>query len=167
MNHNGPVHIRRNVEDFDDPYTETSQLPDNTVCRECGDVYAAGRWYARGHAMARKNDRTPQHEVVCPGCRKQRDKLPGGILRISGAFFGSHQDEIMNLIRNETDKAHSANPLERVMSIEEIDGEIEVATTNEKLAQRIGKALHKASSGNIEYKWSDDTKLARVNWYRD
>ncbi|MGC8863915.1 MAG: BCAM0308 family protein, partial [Armatimonadota bacterium] len=78
-----------------------------------------------------------------------------------------HKDEILNLIRNEAEKAMGINPLERVMSLEANDGEIEITTTNEKLAQRIGKALHKAYDGTIEYKWSADTKLARVIWHRD
>ena len=52
------------------------------------------------------------------------------------------------------------------MTMESLDGEIEITTTNEKLAQKIGKALHRAYSGHVEYKWSGDTKLARVTWHR-
>lgn len=73
----------------------------------------------------------------------------------------------MNLIRNEAIKAMGLNPLERIISLDFDDGGIEITTTNEKLAQRIGKALHKAYSGSIEYRWSEDTKLARVNWHRE
>lgn len=106
--------------------------------------------------------------VVCPACRKMRDRLPGGVLRLKGTFVWHHRDEVLSLIRNESEKALNINPLERIMSMETVDGgEIEITTTNEKLAQRIGKALHRAYSGDIEYKWSEDNKLARINWHRD
>ena len=52
------------------------------------------------------------------------------------------------------------------MEIKEKAGGIEVTTTTEKLAKRIGQMLHKAFHGDVEYKWSDDVKLARVVWVR-
>ena len=94
-------------------------------------------------------------------------EAPGGVLKLTGDFVWEHKEEILNLIRNESGKALTTNPLERIMSIESSDGGIEITTTNEKLAQRIGKALHKAYSGTVEYRWSGDTKLARVLWHRE
>ena len=161
-----PIHIRRNVHAFADPYIEEENLPEGGVCRRCGSVHSSGRWYPP--------DRPPKpvpgaesHEVLCPACRKLQDRVPGGVLRITGSFIWDHKEEILNLIRNESSKALSVNPLERIMSLQSNDGEIEITTTNEKLAQRIGRALHKAYSGTVEYKWSGDTKLARVMWHRD
>lgn len=162
-----PVHIRRNVESYNDPYIDDESPMDNTVCSKCGDVYMSGRWYSKAQAPERKGVSEKAHAVVCPACRKLRDRMPGGVVRISGGFFWEHQDEIMNLIRNEASKAQAVNPLERVMGMDSSDGEVEITTTNEKLAQRIGRALHKAYDGHIEYKFSEDTKLARVNWHRD
>ncbi|MBI3599609.1 MAG: hypothetical protein HY097_03080 [Nitrospinae bacterium] len=52
------------------------------------------------------------------------------------------------------------------MAINKIKGGIEIQTTNEKLAQKIGKAVYKAYSGELEYKWSEQTKFVRVNWSR-
>lgn len=166
---NEPVHIRRNVELDTDPYIDDEQLADNSVCKLCGDVYMSGRWY-HPDQPSQKTQTTVQSErnmVICPACRKSQDRVPGGVLKLTGDFLRRHRDEILNLIRNETTKAQVANPLERVMSMESDHDELEITTTNEKLAQRIGKALHKAYSGNIEYKWSEDTKLARVNWHRE
>ena len=72
----------------------------------------------------------------------------------------------MNLIKNEEERARGFNPLERIMKISDVKDGLEVTTTNEKLAQRIGKRLQKACQGKVEYKWSDDTKLIRVDWER-
>jgi len=170
QNAKGPVHIRRNVESFDDPYIEDEQLPVHSVCKKCGGVYVSGRWYDDREDLPeklRESLRGLRANVICPACQKQRDMVPGGVLRLSGSFIWDHKEEILNLIRNESGKALGVNPLERIMSMASADGEIEITTTNEKLAQKIGKALHKAYSGEISYKWGGDTKLARVNWYRE
>jgi hypothetical protein len=44
---------------------------------------------------------------------------------------------------------------------------MEISTTDEKLAQRIGREVHKACRGEVQYAWSDDVKLLRVRWMRD
>ena len=59
------------------------------------------------------------------------------------------------------------NPLERIIRMEEKGEELEIATTDEKLAQRIGREVRKACQGTVEYKWSEDSKLLRVNWARE
>ena len=166
MGNKSPVRIRRNVASFDDPYINQHSPEGTTVCKRCGAVYAAGRW--------RLNDQVPDKiafadrpaQTTCPACQKVRDRIPGGILKLTGGFVRSHQEEIMNLIRNETNRARTVNPLEMIMALGPITDGIEITTTNEKLAQRIGRALHKAYKGRVEYKWSRDTKLARVNWHR-
>ena len=50
--------------------------------------------------------------------------------------------------------------------MKEAKGSIEISTTTDKFAQRIGRMLEKTYSGSVEYKWSDDVKLARVTWTR-
>lgn len=166
---NVPVTIRRNVEDYDDPYIRNESLEDMTECVRCGSVYMSGRWYLKEHVpkdVLKKMEQEDTPETMCPACQKQRDRVPGGILTLSGDFLWAHKDEIMNLIMNESKKAEGINPLERIMGIDTHGDVMELTTTNEKLAQRIGKALHKAYSGDVEYKWSEDNKLARVNWHR-
>jgi hypothetical protein len=86
---------------------------------------------------------------------------------MTGSFITEHKEDIMNLIRNEGDRAKAINPLERIMGIQGTDGNYDILTTNEKLAQRIGRALHKAYDGSVAYKWSEDNKLVRVSWQRD
>jgi pyridoxine/pyridoxamine 5'-phosphate oxidase len=73
----------------------------------------------------------------------------------------------MNLIRNEEERARGLNPLERVIAVKENGhGGIVISTTNEKLAQRIGRSVKKAFHGEVAYHWSHDTKLVRVEWER-
>ncbi len=52
------------------------------------------------------------------------------------------------------------------MEDRESDGTITVTTTDEKLAQRIGREVRKAFRGSLEYRWSEDDKVVRVSWAR-
>ena len=167
MSNKPPSRIRGNIETFDDPYTERESPPENSVCKCCGSVHTADRWYLKGQVPYDKATHATTFETTCPACRQQSDKVPGGVLTLTGAFVVSHSEEILNLIRNESAKAQSGNPLERIMDMQSEGAEMVITTTNDRLAERIGRALHKAYRGEIEYQFGEDTKLARVNWRRE
>jgi NMD protein affecting ribosome stability and mRNA decay len=167
MSKQPPSRIRRNVEDYDDPYIDDESLPENTVCKKCGAVYTADRWYLKGQVPVDKVFHPVVCTIVCPACKKQAGRDPGGIVKLSGRFLREHSGEIMNLIRNENAKAQATNPLERIMDMQSVGDELLITTTNEKLAQRIGRAVHKAYRGEIDYQFGEDNKQARVNWRRE
>ncbi len=134
-------------------------------CESCRAVYRNKRWY--GPAEAAGIEDTPVVKVVCPACLKMRDNFPGGIVTLRGDYVLAHKQDVINLIKNEEARARGFNPLERVMSIKENGhGSIVISTTNEKLAQRLGRAIKKAFHGEVAYHWSHDNKLARVDWVR-
>ena len=163
-----PVNIRRNIQNFGDPYLQTASPNDAQVCGDCKSVYHGQRWHPKEQVAAtvKPNGRAVSY-TLCPACLKIRDRMPGGIVHMSGGFLSLHREEILNLIRNEGHRAEQVNPLERVMDVETVATGMDVLTTNEHLAQRIGKALHKAYNGQVNYVFSQDTKLARVSWTRE
>jgi NMD protein affecting ribosome stability and mRNA decay len=162
-----PVNIRNHVANFGDPYLLALDTGEVAVCQECKSVYAGKRWELPGQAAEDLAKATRIIETLCPACRKIKDRAPGGIVELTGAFVHAHESEIVNLIHNENNRAMEINPLERIMDIQKSDGGLTVQTTNEKLAQRIGRAVYKSYSGNVDYKWSEDNKTARVYWHRD
>jgi hypothetical protein len=103
----------------------------------------------------------------CPACRKIADGFPSGVVTLRGGFLQTHRDEILSIVRNEERRARETNPLERIMEIRNGDESVEILTTDEKLAQRIGREIRKAYQGAVSYKWSEDANLVRVNWSRD
>lgn len=136
------------------------------VCEGCQAVYMKKRWYLKTDAA--KTADLPETKVLCPACLKIRDNFPGGIVTLSGDFVIARKQELLHLIRNEEQRARGFNPLERVMSIKENGrGGIVINTTNEKLAQRLGRAIKKAFRGIVIYRWSHDDKLVRVDWIRE
>jgi len=161
------VHIRRNIESNGDPYLLDLKPDEAAVCRECGSVFAGGRWKLKSQANNDPAGTKRTVSALCPACRKIRDRMPSGVVILSGSFISKHEEEILNLVNHENREAMEINPLERIMDIERDDANLVILTTNEKLAQKLGRAVNKAYSGSVEYKWSEDRKLVRVNWHRD
>jgi hypothetical protein len=151
-----------------DPYRPRGAGKKIAVCSGCQAVFMKKRWYSDGEALKPAAQGTERISTVCPACLKIRDDFPGGIVTLTGSFVLPHKQDVFNLIKNEEERARGFNPLERVMSIRENGhGNIVINTTNEKLAQRLGRALKKAFHGNVTYRWSHDNKLVRVEWVRE
>ena len=161
-----PVHIRRNLDTFADPYLSDRTETEISLCGACGAVYRNKRWYRE--MKLTEVQKAEVNKVVCPACKKIADGLPGGVVTLEGTFLRKHKEEILHLIYNEEKKARTFNPLERIMQIhDDRNGSLEITTTTEKLAQRIARTVHKACAGEVEYKWSEDVKLIRAYWRRD
>lgn len=150
-----------------DPYLPRGASRKISICEGCRAVYMNKRWYAEGKVDETALRNSEAAKIVCPACLKIRDNFPGGIVTLKGDYVLPHKQELMNLIKNEEERARGQNPLERVMSVKENGfGSIVISTTNEKMAQRIGRAVRKAFQGKVTYHWSHDNKLARVDWVR-
>jgi len=151
-----------------DPYLPRGASQKTSVCGGCHSVYKSKRWYADPDLYDAAIKVPDTATMVCPACLKIRDNFPGGIVTLKGDYVLLHKHDLMNLIKNEEARAHGFNPLERVMSVSENGkGSIIISTTNEKLAQRLGRAVKKAFHGEVTYRWSHDNKLARVDWVRE
>ncbi len=156
----------KRIDSSADPYLLSSGMNGVAVCKKCQAVFNNKRWSIDEDLYKIKVDEKGVKTIQCPACKKVRDKFPGGILKLKGAFLQEHISEILNLIKNEEQRAMGFNPLERVMEINTTSKGLEITTTNEKLAQRIGKSIQKAYQGRVAYRWSDDTKLLRAEWER-
>src|SRR3990172_4085119 len=147
-----PAH-KNNVTRETDPYLPKKTAPSVSVCPECRALTRR-----KGGGAARRR---------CPACRKIADGFIAGVVTLRGGFAREHREEIRNLVRNEEKRAMGFNPLARIIRLTEQEDGFEVSTTAEKLAQRIGREVQKACRGTLTYKWSEDSKLLRVNWVRE
>jgi len=162
----GPRIIRKKAIDTEvDPYLPKLGRAESARCTSCAAVYYDKHWTISEELPARLSE-SKLAPVLCPACCKIRDGFPGGYVTIQGEFALGHREEILRMVRNKEKRAMHLNPLERIIGIKEKGGALEVSTTTEKLAQRIGRMLAKTFSGEVEYKWSSDVKLARVVWTR-
>ena len=150
--------IREHVHD---PYKMRLKLSEPTICPECRAVFHQGRWQWAEFTPA------DAHEEICQACHRTRDKYPAGILTLSGEFVRGHRDEILHLVRNQEELEKGERPLHRVMDIEEEPGRIVVSTTDIHLPRRIGKAVHKAYKGDLDFRYEKEAYFLRVNWTRE
>ncbi|OPY78222.1 MAG: hypothetical protein A4E65_02376 [Syntrophorhabdus sp. PtaU1.Bin153] len=144
-----------------DPYFQKTKLSDPSVCEKCQVVFHNGifDWL----------DAVPKdaEKMVCPACRRTEDNFEGGIVSLEGRFLAEHKQDIMNIIKNTENAEKGLRPLERIMKINDYADKIEVFTTYEHLARRIGVAINNACKGELELQYAEGKKHIRVYWKRD
>ena len=111
----GPVHIRRNLDTFSDPYLAEQTGTERSVCTTCDAVYQHKRWYIDMELT--ETQKAEANKVLCPACKKIGDGLPGGVVTLEGTFLKKHKEEIIHLIQNEEKRARGFNPLERIIEM--------------------------------------------------
>lgn len=164
----GNVPTRRNLAEFDanDPYTPRFAPGETAVCTACHALYERRHWFLDEEAYFHASLQPATHKVLCPACQKIRDGYAEGQVTLrASAFLTAHKDELRRIIQNEEARAKRDNPLERIIAITESDEGMLVTTTNEKLAQRIGRTLKSAHHGETTYRWSEP-KFLTVEWQR-
>ncbi len=149
-----------------DPYLPKKGLVDHSICKDCNAIYHNKKWFLDAKLYEQKKSLKDINWVECPACKKTKENVPSGIVTLKGEFLQQHKQEILNLIKNEDERSKNFNPLKRIMKIDEKEGEVEIFTTSAKLAQRIGSILHKAYSGEVDYKKHENAKFMRVAWTR-
>ena len=145
------------------PYHEEKKYPEPTDCPRCHLVYRNGRWQLKKEDSAESEK---SHSNHCPACKREIERLPAGLLYLSGAYLEKHREEILNIVSNQATSAAAQRPLQRIMWIEKGEDSTEIATTSSHLAQRIGKAIEDACKGTLTIKHADDAQLVRLYWER-
>lgn len=137
-----------------DPYAMVKAPKGPAICRKCLAIYADKRWHF-DETAARKLAASPRtQKLVCSACQKIRDDYSEGIATLKWSGLQDHEAEIMGLIAHVEARAVSVNPLDRVMKIARRTKELEVQTTNDRLAQRLGRALVRSYKGKAAYSWA-------------
>ena len=147
-----------------DPYAMLKAPKGPAICRKCKAIYANKRWYFDEAAARKLAAFSRTQKLVCPACQKIRDDDPEGIVILKSSDLRDHEAEIRGLIANVEVCAVSVNPLDRVMKITRRKKELEVQTTNDRLAQRLGRVLVRAYKGKAAYSWAHRDMMVRVTW---
>ena len=156
--------IRKNLQESRDPYRPWGGQKALSFCRECGAVYGNKSWSLNPSFIPPKD--RPVRGVICPACRKIRDGFPSGVITLEGGFLKAHKVEILNCVRNEEKRAGKFNPQERIIRIDDRGERVEIQTTSERFAQRIGREIARAFKGRTTYQWGSEDKFVRVAWHR-
>ncbi len=148
-------------EEVDDPYFVRERYHDPSVCTRCKVVFTRGvfAW----------EDPPPRDaaEMLCPACRRIEEHYTGGQVVLEGEFLKEHKDEILNTIKRAGQTEKARRPLERIMDISAKEGRLEIKTTYEHMARRVGEAVRNAFKGELKLQYLEDEKFVRVHWKRD
>lgn len=150
-----------------DVYSPSIHFPEPSICQRCQAVWKKGKWSLNETLRDEVMRWERAKSVLCPACRRIIDDYPAGIVILKGAYLQTHKEQILQTIQNEEAHSKQKNPLERIMKTEEAKGVLTIATTDPKLARRIGKAVNDSSGGRLEIKFSPGDALVRVYWERD
>lgn len=131
-------------------------------------MYDGHRWIPEPDEAVRERigDRDLQ-ESRCPGCTRVARKQVDGVVTLEGGFMSAHSDEIKNVISRVAKNRRGRNVNSRVLRMSEDNGRMTIETTDEHLAERIGKEVQKAFKGDLEIQWQEKDNFVRVNWRRD
>ncbi len=149
-----------------DVYLPKKGMKEAAVCGKCHLVYQNKRWSMDEAEAGRLLAESQARRGTCPACRRMEDSLPAGIVTFSGTYFMQHEREILDIIKNTESKSRVSNPLGRVMEISQDGSVLTVSTTEDKLAQKLGKEVYRAHKGELRYLWAHDQNMVRVNWQR-
>ncbi len=147
-------------------YLPKKGMKETAVCSVCHLIYQNKHWYMDEAEALRLLQGNRANRGTCPACRRMEDSLPAGIATFSGAYFGQHEAEILDIIKNTETRSREKNPLGRVMEISQEGNILTITTTEDKLAQKLGREVYRAHKGELHFQWAHDQNLVRVNWQR-
>jgi len=138
------------------------------ICPRCGAVYDGHKWVPEpDDELVKQVKKKSAKSELCPGDLRLEKGQVEGVVTLKGSFMREHKDDILNLIGRVERNGRSRNVAARVYEMKEDDGEFSIETTDEHLAERIGKELEKAFKGDLEIKWQEKDRFVRVSWQRD
>lgn len=118
------------------------------LCPECGNVHFKKRWYASRSDLLSRNKTKSKFFVIaknqtCPACEMVKNHEYEGELIAEGV--PNHlQVELLNLIQKFGGEAMRRDPQDRIITAKKSGNTFRVTTTENQLADRLGKKIHKA-----------------------
>lgn len=170
--------MQRNVEKFGisdkrgrkrtsvDHYASDTPPKEPAVCDTCQAIYQNKRWQLEVDNADQIRQSPDTQRLTCPACQKVAEHYPEGILTLAGDYLWDHEEEITNLLANEARQTMSRNPLERIIRTERQGDKLVIETTEQKLAEHLGRALNRAHQGDLQIDWSETPRACRVSWER-
>lgn len=139
------------------------------ICKKCNIAYYDKSWHQSladyKHLKEKNIDKKLIKFVLCPACEMEKNKQYEGIIIVHN-FPDRKKSELMSLIKNMDATARRIDPLDRVHKIKETKKIIEIWTTENQLAKKIGnkiKAAFRKDLGAEKRKFSgEESDVVRV-----
>ncbi|MCK4501896.1 MAG: hypothetical protein KAU22_02610 [Desulfuromonadales bacterium] len=149
-----------------DPFVSDKGMQEPALCKKCRIYFHHKRWVNDPETYQQLKLDPKVHWIICPACQKIAAGYPEGIVTLRGSYLWKHEDEIRRLLKNVESKAFGRNPQERIIRIAREDEQLVVETTEQHLAEHLGRMLHKAHQGELNIHWGEGADVCRINWER-
>jgi NMD protein affecting ribosome stability and mRNA decay len=149
-----------------DPFLPHEGMKEASLCTSCNAVYHQKRWTTDVGVCQQIKSQPAPHRVTCPACQKIASNYPEGIVTLAGSYLWEHEKEIQQILKNEESRAFAKNPQERIIRMTKGNGRLTIETTEEKLAEHLGRVLHRSHQGELQIRWAENPDICRVNWER-
>lgn len=149
-----------------DPFVSDEGIQEPALCESCKSYFHHKRWMNDPETYSQLKSDPNAHWLICPACKKIAEGYAEGILTLCGSYLWEHEDEILRLLKNEEAKASGRNPQERIIRMARQVDDLVVETTEQRLAEHLGRVLHRAHQGDLKIHWGAGPEICRVNWER-
>lgn len=149
-----------------DPFLPHDGTRESSICTSCHAVYHRKRWSTDLDQYQQLESHSQTRRVTCPACQKIASNYPVGIVTLRGSYLWEHEAEIQQILKNEEDKAFAKNPQQRIIRKTKDESGLTIETTEEKLAEHLGRVLHRAHRGELKISWAANPDICRVSWER-
>lgn len=147
-----PSRHLRLLDERQDPYNDYFAVEGEAQCSSCGAVYKDERWQWMEPSIDAAS-------IRCPACRRIAERSPAAYLEIEAPISADKHDELIHSIREIEHLEKSADPMQRIMTIEETSKQLLVTTTNVRLARSIAQLLQSSYGCDLDFHFDRDTSL--------
>lgn len=147
-------------------YEVGKDRPGTLICPRCHAISFEKRWFLDENCYQKLRMTPGVQLVICPGCQRIERQIYDGEVRLCSSLLLQNKPQALAIIQHEEDKARQTNPFSRLAAVVDRGDEIDVLTTTRWLAERIGKAFHKAFKGSLKIQHLPDERFVRVRWKR-
>ncbi len=150
----------------DDPYLSEAGLKEPAICQSCQALYRHKRWQLNPATAAELQNDPGTTWTTCPACLKAAEHYPEGIVTLRGDYLWNHEEEIRNILQKEAGRIMVKNPIARIIRMETEGDAMVIETTEQKLAEHLGRVLQRSHRGQFHLDWSGSPRVCRVFWER-
>mgnify|MGYP001609714250 FL=1 len=110
------------------------------LCPEGKEVYFKKSWHPNLESLPELNEEKSVKFELCPAHQMLKDRQYEGEVIVEN-LKEENREELTNLIKNRGQEAERRDTLHRILKIEQLPVGIRVETSENQLAQKIGKAI--------------------------
>ena len=148
-----------------DPFVSDEGFPEPPLCKDCQAYFHHKRWMNDPETYHQLQSDPHIHLITCQPAKKISEGYAEGFLTLRGSYLWKHEEEICRLLKNEEVKAFGRNPQERIIRMVRQEGLV-VETTEQRLAEHLGRVLHRPHQGELKIHWGAGPDICRVTWER-